>query len=122
MENAGYTLDVDKYAASHTTETTEIVSLKAKSGTELDFTGILSNRPNNIITAGLSLGRTLFVCVVLTLGALMFSKDGNIYSYIYFILIFNNFFYTANDLALRPIERMIDKVNKIARNPISAKE
>ncbi len=23
----------------------------------------------------------------------------------------------ANDLALRPIERMIDKVNKIAKNP-----
>jgi hypothetical protein len=40
---------------------------------------------------------------VLTLGALLFSKD-------------------ANDLALRPIERMIEKVNKIARNPIAAKE
>jgi len=44
-----------------------------------------------MITAGMNLGRTLFVCLVLTLGALMFSKD-------------------ANDLALRPIERMIDKV------------
>jgi hypothetical protein len=28
----------------------------------------------------------------------------------------------ANDLALRPIERMIDKVNKIARNPNIAVE
>lgn len=28
----------------------------------------------------------------------------------------------ANDLALRPIERMIDKVNKIAKNPLKAKE
>lgn len=37
------------------------------------------------------MGRTLFVCIVLTMGALLFSKD-------------------ANDLALRPIERMIEKV------------
>jgi hypothetical protein len=28
----------------------------------------------------------------------------------------------ANDLALRPIERMIDKINKIAKNPISSKD
>jgi hypothetical protein len=35
---------------------------------------------------------------VLTFGALMFSKD-------------------ANDLALRPLERMIDKINKIANDP-----
>ena len=28
----------------------------------------------------------------------------------------------ANELALAPIERMIEKVNKIAKNPISAKE
>lgn len=49
------------------------------------------------------MGRTIFVCIVLTLGALAFTND-------------------ANDLALGPIERMITKVNKIARNPISAKE
>lgn len=36
------------------------------------------------------------------MGALLFSKD-------------------ANDLALRPIERMIEKVNLIARNPNDAK-
>ena len=43
------------------------------------------------------------MCVVLTVGALLFSKD-------------------ANDLALRPIERMIEKVKKIAKNPILATE
>jgi hypothetical protein len=37
------------------------------------------------------------------MGAIMFAKD-------------------ANDIALRPIERMIEKVNKIAKNPISAKQ
>ena len=47
----------------------------------------------------MSFFKTIFVCIVLTFGALMFSKD-------------------ANDLALRPIERMIDKVKKISKNPI----
>ena len=54
-------------------------------------------------SAGLSLGRTIFVCIVLTSGALMFTKD-------------------ATDLALTPIEKMIESVNRIARNPILAKE
>jgi len=49
------------------------------------------------------LGRTVFVCFVLTCGALYFSKD-------------------ANDLALGPIERMIVKLTRISRNPISAKD
>lgn len=52
----------------------------------------MSIRENNRFTASLSLGRTVFVCFVLTCGALYFSKD-------------------ANDLALGPIERMIVKVN-----------
>jgi hypothetical protein len=39
----------------------------------------------------------------LTVGSLIFSKD-------------------ANDLALRPIERMIEKVNKIAKNPTIVKK
>lgn len=64
---------------------------------------MLNKRAYNIVDAGLSIGRTLFVCVVLTLAAIMFTSD-------------------ANELALGPIERMIEKVNAIARNPISAKE
>jgi len=56
-----------------------------------------------VVSAGLSLGRTIFVCIVLTSGALMFAKD-------------------ATDLALAPIEKMIENVNLIARNPILAKE
>jgi len=51
----------------------------------------------------ISIFKTVFVCIVLTFGAMMFSKD-------------------ANDLVLQPIERMIDKVNKIAKNPINASE
>ena len=45
--------------------------------------------------------RTLLICVIFLIGAMIFSKD-------------------ANDLALRPIERMIEKVNKIANNPLMA--
>ena len=54
-------------------------------------------------SAGLSLGRTIYVCIVLTSGALMFAKD-------------------ATNLALTSIERMIENVNLIARNPILAKK
>lgn len=53
--------------------------------------------------AVLGILRTIFVSIVLTLGSLYFSKD-------------------INDLALRPIERMIRKVNQIAANPLSSKE
>lgn len=64
---------------------------------------VLDNSSIEETKALMSFFKTIFVCIVLTFGALMFSKD-------------------ANDLALRPIERMIDKVNKIAKNPIQATE
>ena len=64
---------------------------------------MLSLRTYNVLTAILSIVRTLYVSAVLTFGALMFSKD-------------------ANDLALRPLERMIDKVKKMANDPQSAVE
>ena len=43
------------------------------------------------------------MCIVLGFGALIFAKD-------------------ANDLVLKPIERMIIKVNGIAKNPLSARD
>ena len=45
----------------------------------------------------------MFVCFVLTYGALTFSSD-------------------IDEIALKPIEKMIEKVNQIASNPISAKK
>ena len=54
------------------------------------------------IEAWLNFCKTWWVCIVLTLGSMSFSTN-------------------ANDLALAPIERMIEKVNAIAKNPISAK-
>ena len=53
--------------------------------------GILSLRIQAKQNAGINIARTIFVCIILTFGAMTFSKD-------------------ANDLILRPIERMIEKV------------
>lgn len=68
-----------------------------------NFLGVLNLSPVNSKKAILEICKTIFVCLVLSLGALLFSKD-------------------ANDLALRPIERMIEKVKMIAKNPITATE
>jgi class 3 adenylate cyclase len=67
------------------------------------ITGITSSRSTTVLESWLNIGRTFFICCVLTFGAMFFSKD-------------------ANDLVLRPIERMIQKVNRIAKNPMAAKE
>jgi len=53
------------------------------------------------LTAGLGIARTIFVCCVLGLGAIFFSRD-------------------ATFLVIRPIEGMISKVNRIAKNPLEA--
>lgn len=53
------------------------------------------------MTALLSIIRTLFVCAVLALGSLYFSRD-------------------AHDIVILPIENMIRKVNLISNNPIQA--
>jgi len=45
--------------------------------------------------------RTIFVCVVLIISSIYFSKD-------------------TNELVVRPIEIMLEKVKKIANNPLEA--
>ena len=55
----------------------------------------------SFIVPSIGLVRTVFVCFVLTAGALFFSKD-------------------ANDLVLQPIESMLEKVKRIAKNPLEA--
>jgi len=49
----------------------------------------------------LGIGRTIFVCIVLTASAMFFSRD-------------------ANDLVLTPIEKMLRKVKRISKNPLTA--
>jgi hypothetical protein len=66
-----------------------------------NFVAIFDLRKNVQLMSGLAIGRTLFVCLVLASGAMVFSKD-------------------ANDLVIAPIEQMIHKVNRIARNPLEA--
>jgi len=49
----------------------------------------------------LGMGRTIFVCIVLASASMFFTQD-------------------ANELVLTPIESMLNKVKRIARNPLSA--
>lgn len=62
-----------------------------------------SVRKNNVLDAIFSLFRTLFVCIVLTAGALYFSQD-------------------ATDLVLTPISNMLNKIKLISKNPLMAAE
>lgn len=50
--------------------------------------------------AMLNMLRTVFVCIVLAMGAMLFSKD-------------------ANELVLKPIERMMKKVRDVSENPLT---
>lgn len=56
---------------------------------------------NNKINSILSIGRTIFVCIVLAVASVFFTSD-------------------ANTLVLGPIERMLEKVKMIAKNPLAA--
>eukprot|EP00746_Dinoflagellata_sp_MGD_P124293 gnl/MRDRNA2_/MRDRNA2_58879_c0_seq1.p1 gnl/MRDRNA2_/MRDRNA2_58879_c0~~gnl/MRDRNA2_/MRDRNA2_58879_c0_seq1.p1 ORF type:complete len:955 (+),score=207.34 gnl/MRDRNA2_/MRDRNA2_58879_c0_seq1:94-2958(+) len=66
---------------------------------ELKF--YFDRRYMSMIDALCSISQTVFICFVLCVGALMFSKD-------------------ANDLVLNPIERMVNKMDKIRDNPLAA--
>jgi hypothetical protein len=55
----------------------------------------------NFLNALLSISRTVFVCVVLAVASILFTSD-------------------ANTLVLGPIERMLEKVKLIAKNPLAA--
>jgi hypothetical protein len=66
-----------------------------------EFIAIFDLRFVTKMTAGLSIVRTIFVCVILSFGSLYFSKD-------------------AHEIVILPIEQMIRKVNSISRNPIEA--
>lgn len=53
------------------------------------------------LTAQCNIGRTLFVCLVLIISTLLFSRDIEVY-------------------ALEPLENMFETVSKIAMNPLGA--
>lgn len=60
-----------------------------------------SIKADSELNAGLGIVRTIFVCFVLTISSIYFSKD-------------------TNDLVVRPIEVMLEKVKKISNNPLEA--
>lgn len=62
---------------------------------------VFDSRSNSRLLAGLSLGRTFFVCVILTLGSILFRKD-------------------ASDVIIGPLLVMIEKIRRIADNPLEA--
>ena len=97
----------DKYEAS--TKLEELRTIEQEPATledagDDDFytaVAIFDLRANTRLQAGLNMARTVFVCIVLAVSSILFSKD-------------------ANDLVLGPIETMMDKVNKISKNPLEA--
>jgi hypothetical protein len=56
---------------------------------------------SNDVESILSISRTIFVCIVLSIASIFFTND-------------------ANKLVLSPIERMLEKVKLIAKNPLAA--
>mmetsp|Transcript_3670 Transcript_3670/g.4918 ORF Transcript_3670/g.4918 Transcript_3670/m.4918 type:complete len:841 (+) Transcript_3670:546-3068(+) len=60
-------------------------------------------RKTSELQAWLNICRTIFICIILGLGAMLFSKD-------------------ANNLVIIPIERMIKKVRDMAENPLQKHE
>ena len=67
----------------------------------MTFICIYSIQYENKVNALLSIGRTLFVCIVLAIASIYFSHDATV-------------------LVLNPIERMLEKVKLLAKNPLAA--
>jgi hypothetical protein len=71
------------------------------SETGYNFVAYYSNKSSAKLNALLSIVRTLFVCFVLSIASYVFIND-------------------ANTLVLNPIERMLEKVRLIQKNPLAA--
>lgn len=61
----------------------------------------MDNAKNMAFDSLLNIFKTIFICIVLVLAILSFSKD-------------------VNNYALKPIERMIERVNDFATDPVMA--
>jgi hypothetical protein len=62
---------------------------------------VFETTASSVLTSQLNVGRTLFVCLILVVATLLFSRDLEIY-------------------ALEPLENMFDTVGRIALNPLGA--
>ncbi|KAL4444740.1 hypothetical protein ABPG74_015948 [Tetrahymena malaccensis] len=95
-------LDRDIFLQNHPDQIQQQATL-LKGDDPLVFISVVNVRDLSVLDAILSICRTIFVSIVLLLAAFFFSQD-------------------AQKLALGPIERMINKVNQIANDPLSAKD
>ena len=68
---------------------------------EVDFITSYSTKSYTQLEAIINISRTTFVCLVLSIASIYFTKD-------------------AQELVLDPLERMIEKVRLIAQNPLFA--
>jgi hypothetical protein len=62
---------------------------------------VFNSRSSLQLLSGLSICRTLFVCLILALGSVFFRKD-------------------ASDVIIGPVLMMIEKIRRIATNPLEA--
>lgn len=62
-----------------------------------------NNRQTAVLGAWLGICRTIFVCVILTVSILKLSKD-------------------SEELVINPLQAMLQKVNRISKNPLDAAE
>jgi hypothetical protein len=65
------------------------------------YLAVFDLRPDTWMDALLGILQTIFVCIMLTIGTFLFTKD-------------------ATDLVIDPVEQMMEKVKKIAKNPLEA--
>lgn len=72
-----------------------------KSKNKLEFIAAYSTVSYNKTESLINIFRTLFICIVLTLASIYFTKDAQV-------------------LVLDPLERMMEKVKLIAKNPMTA--
>ena len=80
----------------------ECTSKKRKiSAKFVTFSAAVSIKPLTTLEGIIGFCRTIFICFVLAIGSVVFSSD-------------------ANTLVLNPIERMLEKVKFIAKNPLAA--
>ncbi len=84
---------IDDFGKYRTSEYTTLVA--DDNSKSIDVTLVTSQREDEKLEALLNIFRTIFVCFVLACGSLMISKD-------------------VNEIALQPLEEMIEKVNLIA--------
>ena len=79
----------------------EYTSVRMIAKDNVVFMASYSTRAHTVYEAATNIGRTVFVCLVLSMASIYFTKD-------------------AQNLVVDPLERMIEKVKLISRNPLAA--